>query len=368
MTTAAFNIRPLGDGRVLELSGDWSSLTLGERALELQQSLSGVKGPTELDLSQVGRLDTAGAYVILKAALPTLASSPGGDAGDLFALVRPAAEEQMVLPPTPTLLIQLFDKVGRGLSLTGREAVNAAAFAGRLIIELGQVIRQPSKLRMIPLAHVMDSAGVEALPIVLAMNFFIGAVVALVGTNLLSSLGVAVFTVQLVGVAVLREFAILITGILLAGRSASSYAAHIGSMKMTQEIDAMQVIGVDPYEALVVPRVLALLLMMPVLTFAAMIAGILGGLVVSWATLDISPVFFLERMRETVSVRHFWVGMSKAPVLALLIAMAGCRHGLSVEGDVESLGSQVTAAVVQAIFMILLFDAIFAVIYMKLHI
>jgi phospholipid/cholesterol/gamma-HCH transport system permease protein len=174
--------------------------------------------------------------------------------------------------------------------------------------------------------------------------------------------------VQLVGVAVLREFAILITGILLAGRSASSFAAQIGSMKMTQEIDAMQVIGVDPYEALVIPRVLALLLMMPVLTFAAMIAGILGGLLVSWATLDISPVFFLERLRETVSVRHFWVGMSKAPVLALLIAMSGCRHGMAVEGDVESLGSQVTAAVVQAIFMILLFDAVFAVIYMKLHI
>lgn len=368
MDAATFNIRPSGEGRILELSGDWSSLTLGERALELEQSLADATGPTELDLTRIGRLDTAGAYVILKATLPTLASSPAGDAGKLFELVKPAAAERVAVPAEPSLLMQVFQRVGLGLTLTGREAVNAAAFSGRLIIEIGQAIRQPSKLRMIPLAHVMENAGVEALPIVLAMNFFIGAVVALVGTNLLSSLGVAVFTVQLVGVAVLREFAILITGILLAGRSASSFAAQIGSMKMTQEIDAMQVIGVDPYEALVVPRVLALLLMMPVLTFAAMIAGILGGLLVSWATLDISPVFFLERLRETVSVRHFWVGMSKAPVLALLIAMSGCRHGMSVEGDVESLGSQVTAAVVQAIFMILLFDAVFAVIYMKLHI
>ena len=198
------------------------------------------------------------------------------------------------------------------------------------------------------------------------MNFFIGAVVALVGANLLASLGVAVFTVELIGVAVLREFGVLITAILLAGRSASSFAAQIGSMKMNQEIDAMQVMGVDQFEALVVPRVLAMLLMMPLLTFAAMVAGILGGLMVSWLALDMSPIFFFERMRETVSVRHFWVGMSKAPLLALLIAMAGCRHGLAVGGDVESLGARVTMAVVQAIFVIILFDAVFALIYMEL--
>jgi phospholipid/cholesterol/gamma-HCH transport system permease protein len=128
----------------------------------------------------------------------------------------------------------------------------------------------------------------------------------------------------------------------------------------------MQVMGVDQFDALVVPRVLALLFMMPLLTFAAMIAGLLGGLLVSWLALDMGPVFFLERMREAVPLRHFWIGMSKAPLLAILIAMAGCRHGLSVRGDVESLGQRVTMAVVQAIFMIILFDAIFALIYMEL--
>src|SRR6478735_1232150 len=368
MSAAAFNIRKCATGRILELSGDWSSLTLGNEALELERELAGAEGKTELDLSAVGRLDTAGAYLVLKAARRTLSSLPPGEAGKLFALVQAAAEESAA-PASPTsLILQFFGNIGRGLARTGEAALNSANFAGRRYVELVRAELSPEKLRKIALVHVMESAGVDALPIIIVMNFFIGAVVALVGTNLLSSLGVAVFTVQLVGVAVLREFAILITGILLAGRSASSFAAQIGSMKMTQEIDAMQVIGVDPYEALVIPRVLALLIMMPVLTFAAMIAGILGGLLVSWATLDISPVFFLERLRDTVSVRHFWVGMSKAPVLALLIAMSGCRHGMSVEGDVESLGSQVTAAVVQAIFMILLFDAVFAVIYMKLHI
>jgi phospholipid/cholesterol/gamma-HCH transport system permease protein len=214
---------------------------------------------------------------------------------------------------------------------------------------------------------MMESAGIDALPIIITMNFFIGAVVALVGASLLASLGVAIFTVQLVGVAMLREFAVLITGILLAGRSASAFAAQIGSMKMTQEVDAMQVIDIEPFQALVIPRVLAMLIMMPLLSFAAMISGLVGGLIVSWATLDISPIFFTEQLHHTVSVRHFWIGMSKTPLLAILIAMSGCRHGLAVEGDVESLGRRVTTAVVQAIFLIILFDAVFAVIYMKLH-
>jgi phospholipid/cholesterol/gamma-HCH transport system permease protein len=128
----------------------------------------------------------------------------------------------------------------------------------------------------------------------------------------------------------------------------------------------MQVIGVDTFDALVVPRVIGLVVMMPLLVFAAMLAGIAGGLIVSWAALDVSPIFFLPRMRDTVAIRHFWVGMSKVPVLAMLIAMAGCRHGLAVGGDVESLGRRVTMAVVQAIFMIILFDALFAIIYMEL--
>jgi len=269
--------------------------------------------------------------------------------------------------PGDSWIYNLFDHIGRGLEAFAREAWDAADFAGRLVAAIGRTIRQPSRLRGISLARAMETAGVDALPIIVVMNFFIGTVVALVGANLLASLGVAVFTVELVGVAVLREFAILFTAILLAGRSASSFAAQIGSMKMNQETDAMQVMGVDQFDALVVPRVLALLWMMPLLTFAAMISGIVGGLLVSWVAMDMSPVFFLERMHDAVPARHFWIGMSKAPLLAILIAMAGCRHGLAVKGDVESLGSRVTSAVVQAIFMIILFDAVFALIYMQLN-
>ena len=155
---------------------------------------------------------------------------------------------------------------------------------------------------------------------------------------------------------------------LLAGRSASAFAAEIGSMKMKQEIDAMQVMGVDPFEALVLPRFVALLFTIPLLTFVATLAGLAGGLVVTWAVLDLGPAFFLQRIVDNVGATHFWVGLSKAPVMAVVIAAIGCRQGMEVGGDVESLGRSVTSAVVQAIFATILIDAIFALIYMKLDI
>ena len=160
----------------------------------------------------------------------------------------------------------------------------------------------------------------------------------------------------------------IITAVLLAGRSASSFAAEIGSMKMNQEIDAMRVLGVDPFEALVLPRFLALLFTIPLLTFVAAIAGLCGGMIVTWGVLGLSPDFFLARLVDEVGITHFWVGLSKAPVMAIIIAGIGCRQGMEVGVDVESLGRRVTAAVVHAIFSIILIDAIFAVIYMELDV
>ncbi len=213
-----------------------------------------------------------------------------------------------------------------------------------------------------------ERAGLDAIPIVATTTFFIGAVVALLGANILSDFGAQVFVVDLIGIAVLREFNVLVTALLLAGRSASAFAAEIGAMKMKQEIDAMQVLGVDPFDALVLPRFMALLFITPLLTFVATLAGLAGGLVVTWGVLDLGPTLFLQRMIDDVGVMHFWVGLSKAPVLAGVIAAIGCRQGMEVGGDVESLGRGVTSAVVQAIFATILIDAIFALIYMKLDI
>ena len=174
--------------------------------------------------------------------------------------------------------------------------------------------------------------------------------------------------VELIGIAVLREFNVLITALLLAGRSASSFAAEIGAMKMNQEIDAMSVLGVDAFDALVFPRFLALLCTIPLLVFIATLAGLAGGMVVATTVLGLSPAAFYQRLLDNVGITHFWIGMSKAPVMAVVIAGIGCRQGMAVGGDVESLGRRVTAAVVHAIFAAILIDAVFALIYMKLNV
>jgi len=369
-TSASCEITTSRNGKTLVLAGDWTSTSLNEEALQLFSKLTAIAGELHLDVSSLGRLDTAGAYAILRA-LRNNAIPPGlsdrKDIARLFSLVAPAIGAPNVQSRPTRHLLYLLDRFGRAVVALAHEAWSIADFVGHLLFAIGRTIGSPHRLRTISLASIMDSAGVHALPIVMVMNFFVGAVVALIGTSLLTSLGVTIFTVQLVGVGVLREFGIIITAVILAGRSTSSFAAQIGSMKMTQEIDAMQVMGVDQFDALVVPRVLGLLWMMPLLTVAGMLAGIAGGMMVSWASLGIGPVFFLERLHETVAVEHFWVGMVKAPVLALLIATAGCRHGLAVGGDVESLGARVTMSVVQAIFMIILFDAIFAILFMELN-
>jgi phospholipid/cholesterol/gamma-HCH transport system permease protein len=204
------------------------------------------------------------------------------------------------------------------------------------------------------------------MPIVALLSFFIGVVVAYLGARILGDFGASVFTVELVAFSVMREFAILITALLLAGRTGSAFTAEIGAMKMRQEIDAMYVIGIDPLDALVVPRVLAMLVMTPILTFAAMMAGIFGGMLVTWVELGVSPHMFFARISETVPAQHFWVGMSKSPAFAVVIGVISCKQGLSTGGDVASLGARVTTSVVQSIFMVILLDALFALWFLEM--
>ena len=198
-------------------------------------------------------------------------------------------------------------------------------------------------------------------------NFFVGAVIGLIAVSTLADFGAQAFAVEGVGIGVLREFDIIITAVLLAGRSASSFAAEIGSMKMQQEIDAMRVMGVDPFEALVLPRFLALLALTPLLTVLAAVAGLAGGCIALWASAGLSPEFFFRRVADDVGIHQFWIGLSKAPVMAIVVAAIGCRQGMEVGGDVDSLGRRVTAAVVHAIFSIILIDAIFALTYTELN-
>ena len=362
------------DGRaVAVLDGDWTANGLDGAPDRLASELGG-RGDVTADLRAVRRMDTAGAYAVLQALGPQFdlgKAEARPEIHRLLELVANAVTVKPVAPPRPRAFQELTIRIGRGVVNTGYEWIDTMAFLGHLLVVLARIpvhlVTNPKRIRWAAWFALAERAGLDAIPIVALTSFFIGAVVGLLGANMLQQFGASVFAVELIGIAVLREFNIVITAVLLAGRSASSFAAEIGSMKMNQEIDAMQVMGVDPFEALVLPRFMALLFTIPLLTFVATLAGLLGGLLVVWQVLDLGPTFFLQRIVDNVGVAQFWIGMSKAPVMAAVIAGIGCRQGLEVGGDVESLGRRVTASVVHAIFAIIMLDAGFALLYMHLN-
>lgn len=370
MTTADYTIEDGERGATLRLTGDWTTTDLGRKPRALQRDLEG-KGIDAIDLSELGRFDTAGALALVQATdhpLPRDVWSGRPEAGRVYAMVEKLEREAGQPPRRPNAVMRVFSRIGSGVYDVGAEFVASMAFLGRLIVATGAAISHPGRIRWPAWFSQGERAGLDAMPIIAVTNFFIGAVIALLGANLLSQLGAGVFTVQLVAVAVLRELAVLITAILLAGRSASSFAAEIGSMRMTQEVDAMQVMGVNPFQALVIPRLAAMILMLPILTFVGIITGLFGGMLVTWGVLGYGPTFFIQQMsNDPLMGNHLLVGMIKAPVFAIVVAAIGCRQGMAVAGDVESLGRRVTAAVVQAIFAIIFLDAVFALIFMEMN-
>ena len=367
---AGFKVERGTAGPVAVLEGDWTSINLRGAERDLREAVH-AEPRLGLDLNGIGRCDTAGAYAILEAAgervdQGQIAARP--EITRLLELVRHALAAEATPDEPPQATLDMLARIGRGVIGVGSEFWGTMTFNGHLVVVAGRAIADPRRIRWAPFISLAERAGLDAVPIVAVTAFFIGAVIGFIGESMLADFGAQVFAVELIGIAILREFGIVITAVLLAGRSASAFAAEIGAMKMNQEIDAMRVMGVDPFEALVLPRFMALLATIPLLTFVAVVAGIAGGMMVTWATLDLTPAFFLKRLATNVGVKHFWVGMSKAPVLAIVIAAIGCRQGMEVSGDVESLGRRVTAAVVHAIFSIILLDAIFALIYTELHI
>jgi len=247
------------------------------------------------------------------------------------------------------------------------ETYDTFAFMGKFTGIFARQIFAPHKIRWKSVVAHIEDVGLNAAPIIMTLSFFVGAVIAYMGANMLAVNNLQFMMPELVGVAVLREFAVVVMAVILAGRSDSAFTAQIGAMKMRQEIDAMQVIGMDRYETLVIPRAIACIISAPILTFLAMLSGILGGIMVTWVAVDgISPRFFMERFSEMVVVDHFWVGMVKAPIFGLLVAVIGCRQGLAVTGSVESLGSRTTQSVVQALFSVIFVDAMFAVLFYQI--
>ena len=354
------------------LSGDWTTNLLNGIGDTLSKELRG-RRDVLLDLTAVRRMDTAGAFALIRAVgrdfkLEQVVARP--ESKRLLELVDNAVRVEPVIRNEPQGFHELTIRIGKGVIDLADEFLDTMAFFGHLLVVFVQaainLVVAPRKIRWAPIFTQMERAGLDAIPIVAVTTFFIGAVVGLLGVNMLRQFGAEVFAVELIGVAVLREFNIVITAVLLSGRSASAFAAELGSMKMTQEVDAMQVMGVDPFEALVLPRFLALLITIPLLTFVATLAGLLGGLVVTWTILGLGPTFFLQRIVDDVGSTHFLLALIKAPFMAGVVAAIGCRQGMLVGGDVQSLGQRVTAAVVHSIFSVIMLDAVFALIYMQL--
>ena len=371
MAAAEFEIDDGGADLTLRLTGDWTATELGRISQRLDRELE-QRCVAAVDLAELGRFDTAGALALVQASncvLPASAWEQRPEAGRIYAMVEKLERESAPPPPRGPGWVRGFAKIGRGVQDIAAETTLSLAFLGRLIAASGSALKHPGRIRWPAWVSQTERAGLDALPIVAVTSFFIGAVVAFIGADLLSQFGFDVFAVELIAISVLREFAVVITAVLLAGRSASSFAAEVGSMKMNQEIDAMRVMGVDTFQALVIPRLAALLVMLPLLTFVAMITGLLGGLLVAWSQLSLGPAFFIQRMVDIPDVgNHLFVGLSKAPVFAIVVAGIGCRQGMAVAGDVDSLGRRVTAAVVQAIFAIILLDALFAMTFLELGI
>ncbi|GIU67372.1 ABC transporter permease [Candidatus Phycosocius spiralis] len=371
---AQFSIVTSSKGPVLRVSGDWTIHTIGalDARLRVVRGLNAHR-PAIVDVAQLKDLDTAGAYAIEKALASSL-ESPAiliGDhpvAGRMLGEVRKHTQGRNVETRITSSVHQFLEHIGRSVVQIYDEMVDTLGFLGETIVACWRAILNPSSVRWLPTFAVAESAGVNAVPIVMTLSFFIGSVLAFLGKTILQDFGASIFTIELVGFAVLREFGVLITAIILAGRSDSSFTAQIGSMKMTQEIDALRILGMNPMDMLVVPRVIALLVMFPILTFLAMLAGIAGGALVTVLTLDLSLTLFFTRLTNNVGVDQFWAGMAKAPVFAIIIAIIGCRQGLNVANNVISLGQRTTASVVQALFMVIVVEAVFALIYMELGI
>jgi phospholipid/cholesterol/gamma-HCH transport system permease protein len=359
-----------GDRLVLRAGGDWDvANATALDALLRQLSPQGMRR-ISLDLGEVERFDTAGAWLAHRVMKRFRAAGCDADVAglrpDLQAMLdqvaasdRPAEAEPPGLNPFLAVVLH----VGEGAHEAAREAMQQLAFLGLLLVTIGRTIRRPRRLRFTPLVYHMEKVGLNALPIVGLISFLIGVVLAYQGATQLQKFGAEVFVVDLIAVSVLREIGILLTAIVIAGRSGSAFTAEIGSMMVHEEVDAMRTLGLDPMEVLVLPRVLALVLTLPLLAFFADMMGLLGGLLMSWGALDISPGLYLERLNNAVSMWSFWVGIIKAPFFAFLIAMVGCLEGLRVERSAESVGRQTTRAVVTAIFLVIIVDALFSIFF-----
>ncbi|HMB48200.1 MAG TPA: ABC transporter permease [Afifellaceae bacterium] len=372
-----------GNSRILLPKGSWIIDEARELDLVVRDAMSGAgltaDGATSavtgtqgrritIDVCETEALDTAGAFLLVRMELAWIAA--GGTVDwlctdkarlSLIQRVRTALtdDEPELIPRGKHVL----DEIGETVIGVGQDGKALLSMLGSVMTELGRTILSPRSFRTAAVINQIEYAGLRAVPIVALMSFLVGGIVAQQGAFQLRYFGAEIFTIDLVGILALRELSLILTAIMLAGRSGSAITAEIGSMKMNEEIDALKVIGMDPVNVLVLPRAVALVIVLPLLTFLAGMATLLGAMLTLWVYSDIEPIVFVTKLHEAIDFSSLFSGLFKAPFMALIIALIACTEGMAVRGSAESLGQRTTASVVKSIFMVIVVDGIFAMFY-----
>ncbi|WP_084087272.1 ABC transporter permease [Aerolutibacter daejeonensis] len=351
----------------LRLAGGW---TLDHADAIRQQLADAPPEATAVDVSQVDRLDSLGVLQLMRFARRRDLDFSHFHFHErhraLVAAIEDVADDRPRRKREYGVNAAL-ERMGHSVVDNFKESTALIGFLGEVLSKIVRMVREPTRFRPTATVHHMEQVGLDAVPLVALLCYMVGAVVAFLGANVLRDFGAVIYVVELVSISFLREFGVLLTAIILAGRTASAFTAQIGAMKSREEVDAIRTLGMDPIDLLVIPRLLALVVMLPLLTFVAMVFGLLGGLTVGAYGLDIPPPQYLSRMQDTMEVRHFIVGLVKAPMFAVVIALIGCLEGLQVQGTAQSVGERTTSSVVQAISMVIVLDALAAIWFMELN-
>jgi phospholipid/cholesterol/gamma-HCH transport system permease protein len=363
-----------GDSLVLRAGGPWTINTVGALDPALRALAVDRANPVEIDVARITDLDTAGAWLLHRtrrdhAARGVELRISGLDPryAPLIELVAQAdAAQVQTHRPRPNTLVALVNRVGRSVCQMAVEGVNLLNFFGLTVMTMARTLVQPRRLRVTALVNQIEQTGLNAMGIVGLLLFLIGVVLAFQGAEQLRRFAAEIFTADGLAVLVLREIGVLIAAILVAGRSGSAFTAEIGMMKVNEEIDALTTIGIDPIEVLVLPRINALLITLPLLTFFADAAALVGGTIMSVVTLDVTYTQFARQLADAMSLKNLLIGLVKAPVFAFLIGMVGCYEGLRVTGSAESIGRQTTKSVVESIVLVIIADAVFSIIFAML--
>jgi phospholipid/cholesterol/gamma-HCH transport system permease protein len=371
--TPPLALEPQGDGWRLILGGDWSLAAMPSVEAQLKSLPATLHGNLVCDWTHALTPGISPVWALLRRlaqAAPPLHVSHTGNPPHFLELLQKLHVDRhaaySLQAPGPTLE-RLVGKLGRWSVLQGVQARGVIVFLGRIATVIGQAFSRPGAWRLSSLVRHIYETGITAIPIVALIAFLISVIVAYLGAQQLSRFGADIFVVDLVTIATLREMGVLLTAVIVAGRSGSAFAAEIGVMQLNEETDALRAMGMNPIELLVVPRVLALLIALPLLTIIADAMGLAGGGLLSLINLHIPLPQFTARLRESLSSTTFWAGLVKAPVFAILIAMVGTYRGMQVRDSARELGRLTTVAVVQSIFMVILADALFAVLFVQIH-